>query len=255
MATKRILQVIVIVSVLVSSFAITDNTLAWYGCSNTVTVQWGDTLSGIAATCGTTVEAIRAANPGLGWWVYAGQVLYIPTGYNPAPAYHPTYYGSTYTVQWGDTLAIIAANTGTTVVDILAVNPQIWNANYIYSGQVINLPAKAYVAATVYVSDPPYYPSDQSYVQPSGHSYDSPYLKITYKRGLFVRCDPGGEIIGWATYDEFKKWYYVPSSIYRDAKGKVWVQVTLDPPQSGYTIGWILVKDQFGAYFTSPQID
>ena len=78
MIIKRILQLIVVVAVLVTSFASTGSALAWTGCTSYITVQWGDTLSGLAATCGTTIAAIQSANPGLGWWVYAGQVLYIP---------------------------------------------------------------------------------------------------------------------------------------------------------------------------------
>ena len=144
MAAKRIFQLIVVVAILVASFASTGGAMAWSGCASYITVQWGDTLSGLARLCGTTMEAIRAANPGLGWWVYAGQVLYIPTGYAPAPAPAPVYYptyGGTYVVQWGDTLGKIAARSGTSVGDILAVNPQITNASLIYAGQVINLPA------------------------------------------------------------------------------------------------------------------
>lgn len=54
--------------------------------------------------------------------------------------YYPT-YGGNYVVQWGDTLASIAARSGVSVNDILAANPAIWNASWIYAGQVINLPA------------------------------------------------------------------------------------------------------------------
>lgn len=250
MRTKKILQVVLIILVLLSSLAFTKNVRAWYACANYVTVQWGDTLSGIAATCGTTAEAIRAANPGLGWWVYAGQVLYIPTGYTSAPVYYPT-YGSTYIVQWGDTLATIAARAGVSMADILAVNPQIWNANWIYAGQVVYLPTTASISYPPPVSNPINYPTPQQPDYSSGYAT----LKISYKNGLLIRCDPGGDVIGWATYEEYKKWQYIPSSIFRDTKGKVWVQVILDPPQSGYTIGWILVKDQLGTYFTDPQID
>ena len=143
MVAKRIFQLIVVVAILVASFASAGGAMAWSGCASYITVQWGDTLSGIARLCGTTTAAIQAANPGLGSWVYAGQVLYIPTGYSaPAPVYYPTTYGGgTYVVQWGDTLGKIAAKSGTTVGAILAVNPQITNASLIYAGQVINLPA------------------------------------------------------------------------------------------------------------------
>jgi LysM repeat protein len=144
MVAKRIFQLIVVIAILAASFASTGGVMAWSGCASYITVQWGDTLSGLARLCGTTMEAIRAANPGIGWWVYAGQVLYIPTGYASAPAPAPVYYpgyGSTYVVQRGDTLGKIAVRSGTTVGDILAVNPQITNASLIYAGQVINLPA------------------------------------------------------------------------------------------------------------------
>src|SRR5690349_10999696 len=136
---KRIFQVVVVIALLVTSFASVGGASAW-GCSSYVTVQWGDTLSGIAALCGTTVAAIQAANPGLGWWVYAGQVLYIPNsssyGYYPSAASS----GGTYVVQWGDTLASIAGRYGVGVNDMLAANPSIYSASWIYAGQVLNIP-------------------------------------------------------------------------------------------------------------------
>jgi len=156
MATKRIVQVIVVVAILVASFASAGGAMAWSGCASYVTVQWGDTLSSLARLCGTTVDAIRAANPGLGWWVYAGSVLYIPTGYTPDPAYYPPYtpsYGGAYVVQYGDTLGTIAAKLGVSLSDLIAVNPQIWNPSLVYTGQVINLPAAAPVYYTVQHGD------------------------------------------------------------------------------------------------------
>lgn len=149
MTGKRVFQLIVVVAILVASFASTGGALAWSGCASYVTVQWGDTLSGIARLCGTTPQAIQAANPGLGWWVYAGQVLYIPSGYtNMYAASYNTYtyapsYGGVYVIQRGDTLGRIAASRGISVGDILAANPQIWNASLIYVGQCINLPTAA----------------------------------------------------------------------------------------------------------------
>lgn len=152
MAAKRIVQLIVVAAIWAATFASAGGAMAWTGCASYITVQWGDTLSGLARLCGTTMEAIQAANPGLGWWVYAGQVLYIPTGYTSAPVYSPS-YGGAYVVQYGDTLGKIAASRGNSVSDILAVNPQIWNASLIYVGQVINLPAAAPVYYTVRYGD------------------------------------------------------------------------------------------------------
>jgi len=249
---KRFLQLIVVAAILVTSFASVGGASAWSGCASYVTVQWGDTLSGIAATCGTTVAAIRGANPGLGWWVYAGQVLYIPTGYANVPVSYPT-YGSTYTVQRGDTLGKIAARTGVSWRDILAINPQIQNPSLIYTGQVINLPAGI----------PPYNPPSYNpgpYNPPHPHPCNCPAppvdglstLKIDYKHGLFVRSQPGGPII--ASGLDKTAWFYRPNSVFVDSKWKVWVEVRLYPPVKGYTTGWMLVKDQFGTYFTDPPL-
>ena len=47
--------------------------------------------------------------------------------------------GTTYTVQAGDTLSKIAKRYGTTVSNIMALNPQILDANKISIGQVIRI--------------------------------------------------------------------------------------------------------------------
>jgi LysM repeat protein len=62
-------------------------------CGTYYTVQWGDSLSSIAARYGTTVQAIMSANnitnPN---YIYAGMILYIPCGNRPpAPAPAPSY--------------------------------------------------------------------------------------------------------------------------------------------------------------------
>jgi LysM repeat protein len=246
---KRIFQVVVIIAILVTSFASVGGASAW-GCASYVTVQWGDTLSGIAAQCGTTMAAIQAANPGLGAWVYAGQVLCIPNGYatNPVPYPSNPTYGSSYAVQWGDTLAKISARTGVSVSYLLALNPQIWNPSLIYAGQVINLPGSVGVPA------PNPYPSPQT-----DYDDDVPFpdafssVKIAYKNGLYVRSSPGGSIIASAMNKT--TWYYRQSSVFTDSHYKVWAEVRLYPPVKGYATGWILVKDQFGATFTDPPID
>jgi LysM repeat protein len=209
-------------------------------------VQWGDTLSGIAATCGTTIEAIQAANPGLGWWVYAGQVLYIPAGYTPPPP-QPT-YGGTYVVQWGDTLGSIAARAGTSIQAILAVNPQITNASLIYVGQVVYLPSGVVAPAPGYPTQAPSHSH-----QPTGAESFS-LVRITYKGGLFIRNAPGGtDILSSAVLDTY--WHYNTASIRRLEDGSVWVEVKLGEQIDGVWRGWMLVKDRLGTYFTSPKID
>ncbi len=106
-------------------------------------VQRGDTLRIIANRFGTTVQAILTANPQITNpnLIYPGQVLVVPGGTGGIPTPTPAPGGSSYYVQPGDTLKIIAARFGTTVDAILSVNPQITNQNLIYVGQAIKLPA------------------------------------------------------------------------------------------------------------------
>jgi len=188
------------------------------------------------------VDAIRAANPGLGWWLYTGQVIYIPTG--TTPSYPPT--SGTYVVQTGDTLGKIAARGKTNVNNLLSVNPQITNPSLIYAGQVINLPAGVNVPPPT--NPPPPKPTDPT--PPPSDTYST--LKVTYEHGLHIRTAPGGTIISSALYKDII--YYKPSSVFVDKKWKVWVEVKLYPPMSGYYTGWMLVRDQLGTYYTSPQI-
>lgn len=138
MTGKRTLQLVVLAAIVLASLGSNISASAWGGCGSSYYVQWGDTLSSVAQMCGVTVYGLQLANPGLGYWLYAGQTINIP-GASQGTTYYPT--GRTYVVQWGETLAIIAGRIGVSVNDILAVNPQIWNANYIYAGQVISLPA------------------------------------------------------------------------------------------------------------------
>jgi len=157
MSIKRVLQGLILIAVVCTALIAPGHASAWY-CGSTVTVQYGDTLSGIAAACGTSIYAIQSANPGLGWWVYAGQVLYIPGGssyswYQPSNNYGNSYGGNTYVVKWGDTLASIAYCYGISVNDLLAANPSIWSASWIYAGQVLNIPYAAPQYYTVQYGD------------------------------------------------------------------------------------------------------
>jgi LysM repeat protein len=114
------------------------------GGTNVYVVKAGDTLQTIASRYGTTWYAIAAAN-GLvnANFIYAGQRLIIPTGgytppTNPSPQPQPN--PGTYTVQPGETLQTIAAKFGTTWQAIAAAN-NLPNANYIYTGQRLIIPA------------------------------------------------------------------------------------------------------------------
>ncbi len=128
------------------------------GQATTYTVQWGDWLNKIAGQFGVSTQAIIAANPGLNPnRIYPGQVINIPgatasvptatpgatpeatstpgTG-TPPPSTGPT----TYTVQRGDWMYAIARKFGISVAALQAANPNI-NPNFLYPGQVLNIPA------------------------------------------------------------------------------------------------------------------
>lgn len=239
----RSMQLLIVLILLVASFGAAGSANALSNCPSYLTVQWGDTLSGIAARCSTTMDAIRAANPGLGWWLYAGQVLYIPAG--SAPVEVPA-TGGTYMVRPGDTMGNIAVRAGCSLSSLLAVNPQIQNPSVIYVGQVINLP----VGAKTPTAPPTPPPSCNCTPQSPLDSYDD--LKIATELGLFVRTEPNGKII--ASGRNNSSWLYDPASVTVDSRGRVWVKVHLYPAVKGYSSGWMMVRDQLGRYFTSPAI-
>ncbi len=200
MKHKRFVQMLLLLALVVSALGSAGSALA-YSCGTSYTVQKNDTLSSIARACGTTVAALKLANPKADPYIFEGQMLVLPgaywdngndtatyvvargdtlkslaarfnttmdaiaqlsgiTNYNliyegqriivptsmvviPTPIVTLPPSDGTYVVQKGDTLRKIAERIGVTVNDILAVNPQIKNANVIFVGQVINLPAAA----------------------------------------------------------------------------------------------------------------
>lgn len=243
MKTKRMLQLFIVIAILVSSFAATGNAHAWYNCASYITVQWGDTLSGLAAYCGTTVSAIRAANPGLGWWVYAGQVLYIPTGYSYYPDNPPVYpsTGGYYTVRRGDTLGNIALANGLSLGSLLAANPQIWNASLIYAGQVIVIPASSY---PVYVPPPPPPPVVVT-PPPTAPAGFEGVLTVIAGAGVNIRNQPSytGKIVLADDYTKGRTFYYRTNSVTKDdAYKRTWVEVVLSQSGTTITTGWLPVS-------------
>jgi len=151
MNAKKFLQLFVLAAMLLAMFATTSSAFA-AGCGSSVTVVSGDTLYKIANRCGTTVSALRRANPVLGSsnLIFPGQVLQLPG----------TILGSDggyfiYIVARGDTLKGLAIRFNTTVDALLAGNPEITNSNVIYEGQWI----KVYVGPS---SPPPTSPPPAS---------------------------------------------------------------------------------------------
>ena len=119
--------------------------------SGTYTVQWGDWLKRIAEKNGVTVEALVAANPGINPdLIYPGQVLKIPSpgGSMPTPSTGgatpivPSGGPTTYTVQQGEWFYGVARKFGVSVAQLQAANPGV-NPNFLYPGQVLNIPGSA----------------------------------------------------------------------------------------------------------------
>jgi murein DD-endopeptidase MepM/ murein hydrolase activator NlpD len=111
--------------------------------AGTYTVQWGDTLGGIARKLGVSVDDLSAANhiadPNR---IRAGQVLSVPVsvaGARPIAAFAPT---ATVRVGSGDTLSSIAGRYHTSVSAIARANG-ITNPDRIREGTVLRLPGSA----------------------------------------------------------------------------------------------------------------
>jgi LysM repeat protein len=162
MSVKRFVQGLVFVFFLLVFLAVPVGVQAGGVCGGTYVVDAGDTLGSIAAKCGTTVSAITTANPGVSDPLRSGQTLTLPgsgssgSGVNTSIVssssstttttttnyYRPqiNYGNGTYIVQYGDTFSGIASRYGVTVNQLWAANPQIWNINWLYAGQLIYLP-------------------------------------------------------------------------------------------------------------------
>jgi len=146
MSTKKFIQLIVLISLLVASFATTTAaSAAGYSCDSAVTVVKGDTLRKIADRCGTTVYALRRANPsiGNGDLIYPDQLLLLPgalvSGNNGY---------ATYIVMRGDTLKALTNRFGTSMDVLVSLNPDITNINVIYEGQRMIVPSGSGVPST-----------------------------------------------------------------------------------------------------------
>lgn len=147
MNIKKFLQLLVLAAVLVATFATANSAFA-AGCGTSVAVVKGDTLRKIADRCGTTVSALRRANPeiGSGDLIFPGQVLQLPGAILGTDG---GYF--VYIVARGDTLKSLANRFGTTVDALLAANKDITNPNVIYEGQRLNV----YVTQTPPPTTPP----------------------------------------------------------------------------------------------------
>ena len=168
---------------LVASFATTSSAFA-AACGTSVTVVSGDTLLKIANRCGTTVSALRRANPeiGSGSLIFPGQVLQLPGAILGTDG---GYF--IYIIARGDTLRSLASRFGTTVDALLAANPDITNANVIYEGQRL----KVYSGpVTPPPNNPPPPPSGQTYYAQRGDTLRKIAAKFNTTVDAILKVNP-----------------------------------------------------------------
>ncbi|HEX9839048.1 MAG TPA: LysM peptidoglycan-binding domain-containing protein [Anaerolineales bacterium] len=182
MNTRKFFQLFVLVAVLLASFASTSSAFA-AGCGTSVTVVSGDTLLKIANRCGTTVSALRRANPeiGSGSLIFPGQVLQLPGAILGTDG---GYF--IYIVARGDTLRSLASRFGTTVDALLAANPDITNANVIYEGQRL----KVYSGPVTPPPNNPPPPSGQTYYAQRGDTLRKIAAKFNTTVDAILKVNP-----------------------------------------------------------------
>ena len=181
MSAKKFLQLFILAAVLLASFATTSSAFA-AGCGSSVIVANGDTLLKIANRCGTTVSALKLANPqiGSGNLIYPGQSLMLPGAILGSDG---GYF--IYIVARGDTLKGLAVRFDTTVDALLAANPGIANANVIYEGQQV----KVYVSAPPPTQTPPP-PSGQVYYVQKGDTLRKIASKFSTSVDAILKVNP-----------------------------------------------------------------
>jgi LysM repeat protein len=114
-----------------------------------LTVRRGDTLSDLAITHRSTVNALASRNrlSGTGDFLAIGDQLWVPSRAAAPPSSRTAARTATHVVRAGDTLADIAAHYKVSLSALHSLN-KISRTAYIQPGQRINVPARAARATT-----------------------------------------------------------------------------------------------------------
>jgi LysM repeat protein len=142
---STLLKLFIMMAVLSASLATAAPVAAQAACGDSVTVARGDTLRKIAERCDTTVDAILRANPQIKDrnLIYPGQVFVMP-----GALLKGTGNIDTYIVKRGDTLTKLAVRFNTTLERLLELNKDITNANLVYEGHRLAVPAGSSIPDT-----------------------------------------------------------------------------------------------------------
>ncbi|MCD9028468.1 LysM peptidoglycan-binding domain-containing protein [Luteimonas sp. BDR2-5] len=107
------------------------------GGGRTHTIQYGESLSGIASRYGVSVQQLMSANPQIRNpdVIYPGDRLALPGGSGGSGG-----GARSHTVQSGESLSAIASRYGVSVGQITAANPQVRNPDMIYPGDRLSIP-------------------------------------------------------------------------------------------------------------------
>lgn len=214
---KRWIKIITIIFISVWAVSVPVDVAAQNICGESETVVYGDTLREIAARCNTTVAAILEANPALANpdMILVGQQLDMPDPPEESDG------SRTYLVQPDDTLYRIAQQFDTTVAELLDMNPQISNADFIYVGQQLQVPAlpEPEPPGEVTISPTSGPPGTEVTVQAEGLPANIPAeiavgrYRSEYDVSKSVRTNAEGELITQVTIPEFsdpdEKWVVV----------------------------------------------
>jgi LysM repeat protein len=132
-----------------------------FRCGKTYRVEPGDTLYSIAEKCDVSYLVLQSINVEMSdpAKIYPGQIIRleaeVPLEWWQEPASGPAQPGglqveeqaefpaSEYIVRKGDALARIAYLYGTTVTDLMALNPQLNGSAIIHPGDVLRMPPGA----------------------------------------------------------------------------------------------------------------
>lgn len=138
---KTFVYLFVLLAMLAGLFASPSSVFAAAACGDTYTIQKGDYLTKIAKSCGISYDALLKANPEIKDpnKIFVGQVIRIKASASLPGV--PVTGTQEYIVIKGDTLFKIATRYGTTVDNLLKLNPEIKDASKIYVGQKIRVPS------------------------------------------------------------------------------------------------------------------